>query len=223
MKYQVLIFALLLGWSGCVTDLEVPLPEHDPLLVVECVLRPGQAPFLFLTRSYAINEVVTPADILVGDATVEIWSEGQRLSTLPYRDTLLRFDPIEPADPERDISGHYHDPSLIVEAGKTYELRVSHPDYPDLRAVSQVPSIPEIVDVQLFRDSIVERSRLGSIGGQVARTRVRSILRVKVQDPAERQNHYLFDVRLFYADLSFQSENDTISGLLFPQIGRAHV
>lgn len=213
MKYLRFLLPFFLILSGCLTDLEIPLPSHEPVLAVECYLEADQAPYLYLSRSFGIQENPEPRDLLVPDATVEIWSNGNLLSTLTYRDTVY-----DSFNPRKYTTGRYHDSTLIIEAGETYELRVSHPDYPDLRAVAEVPIKPTVKEVRLFKDSIqVEFFDIGGFG-DTDYNAYRSILRVVVDDPANRSNYYSFTGRVFYADLGFMSATDTASqGLDFQQ------
>ncbi len=209
MKYHRFLLPFFLILSGCVTDLEIPLPTHEPLLVVECYLKADQAPYLYLSRSFGIQENLQARDLLIPDATVEIWSEGNLLSTLSYRDTVYA----SPAD--QYVTGRYHDSTLIIEAGKTYELRVSHPDYPDLRAVAEVPVKPMVRDVQLFKDSIqVDFSDIGGLDNDDYNA-YRSMLRVVIDDPANQSNYYSFTGELFYADLNNMVASDTASSEVY--------
>jgi len=210
MKYPFLFLSLLLTLSACVSDLEIPIPDHEPMLVVECYLKADEAPYLYLSRSFGIQDNPETRDLLIPDAKVEVWSEGNLLSTLTYRDTVY-----DSFDPDQYVTGRYHDPALIIEAGKTYELRVSHPEYPDLRAVAEVPARPIVRDIRLFKDSIqVEFFDIGGFGDTEYNV-YRSIVRAVVDDPANQDNYYSFTGVLFYTDPSIMAATDTIEQELY--------
>jgi hypothetical protein len=205
MKYIIFLLALaLLTLSGCVSDLDIPLPEHTPRLVAQSELIPGEPFYVYLTRSYPIDERPTIAELLVSDATVEIWSEGNRLETLVYRDSVYWQ-----GDPENSLMGRYASTALRVEAGRSYELRASHPSYPSLRADANIPVTPAVVDVTLIKDTIDQQNAFDDF------VRLGSILRVTLDDPAGVANYYDFDAIVYYQDTTFGTREDTNFQTLF--------
>lgn len=201
---KALFFIALLGLTACVSDLDIPLPAHQERLVVQSRLVAGEPAYVYLTHSYAIDAAVTLDELLVRDATVEIWTDGARLETLTYRDTVYAT-----FDSANNRSGRYAS-DFVVEAGRRYELRITHPDYPAVRAEALVPAMPEVLGFEVIRDTIVLEETIGDF------IRIQSMLRPTVQDPAGVANFYDFEALIAYRDTTNEIPiNDTFFQSLF--------
>lgn len=147
---------LLAVCASCTTDLVVDVPAPETQLVVYGYMETDKPFTVYVTTSYGLNSnpnsgpVTTRnrEDRYVKDATVEIWEGGSLLTSLPYRDSLQ----VDTSGFGIDYYvGHYEGPNAITPIpGRSYELRITHPTYPDVRAVAtaQAPVIPAEVEYE---------------------------------------------------------------------------
>ncbi|GAB4419463.1 MAG: hypothetical protein OHK0039_31880 [Bacteroidia bacterium] len=149
--YRNILMITMLGLVllGCERELEIPLPEHQPRLVANCLAVSG-APFqVFVSRSYGLNEGVREYDIYLTDAEVRLWRNGVLEEVLTY----------EQGTPSTYNSFGYVSRHLAQPATH-YLLEVRHPDYPELRQEMVMPGLPQVsaptflVDVGLDRDGM---------------------------------------------------------------------
>ncbi|MEO1448298.1 MAG: DUF4249 family protein, partial [Bacteroidota bacterium] len=80
---------LAIGLSACESDLDVPLPPHTPKLVVNAYLTPTEPAQVYVSRSIATLEKVEVEDLILKDATVEIWENDTKIQTLAFRDSAF--------------------------------------------------------------------------------------------------------------------------------------
>lgn len=197
-----LLMAVLM--AACTQNLDIPFPEHQPRLTLNSFLVEGGTPFLDVTRSFSALETITDSAILIKDAQVELWKEGNKLANFRYVDsvrvdTILRYE-IEPGRYEYVVEvnrkGFYTSEEELeaLQVLETYEFRASHPTYGEAMAQSIIVPKPNILGVQLGKDSIVTRDF--DDGYQDKWTAVK----IQVQDPGEIGNYYNFIARIAFSD-----------------------
>jgi hypothetical protein len=84
MKHPLFLLALAIALAGCEKNIEIPLKEVEPKLVVEANIENGQPPVVFLTHSLNYFSTFDPsllANSFVHDAQVEV-SNGTITSRL---------------------------------------------------------------------------------------------------------------------------------------------
>ena len=218
ISYLVFLFLII---GGCTRDLDIPFPEHESRLTLNSFIVEGSTPFLSVTRSFGALETISDTGILVKDANVELWQNGSSISTFQYKDsvyndTLDAFE-YEPGKFEYYIESTRRafyfpmDELPIFRALESYEFRASHPSYGEATAQVTVVPQPEILGIEVVKDSIVTRDF--DDGYQDTWTAVK----VRLRDPGEIANYYNFSALVRYAD-SFvinQQRNDT---LIWPEI-----
>ena len=188
--YLALMLAVLS--LSCERNLEIPLPEHQSRLVLNSILFEGKPPILNITRSFGTIETITDSALLVPDASVELWSDGVKLTNLNFTDTLV-FDTLyyhngtrEKFTVEEIPVKAYLPPTSFgsLLANQEYELRVSHPTYGSASAKAAVMPEPEILDISIVKDSVVWRDLDdGYLNKWTA-------FKIRVQDPAPFLNAY---------------------------------
>ena len=203
IRYIYILLLAALG-HGCTQNLDIPFPEHQPLLTLNSFLVEGGTPFLDVTRSFSALETITDSAIIIKDAKVELWREGNKLADFRYVDsvrvdTIDRFE-VEPGRYEYFVEvnrkGFYVSEEEIEELQvlETYEFRASHPTYGEATAQSTIVPKPRILGVQLVKDSIVTRDF--DDGYQDKWTAVK----IQVQDPGAIGNYYNFIATIAYSD-----------------------
>lgn len=199
MKKIALYIAACLLLTGCQTDLDIPFPEHTPLLTLNTYLVEGEPFFLSVSRSYGATENVQSINdttILVKDAEVSVWKDGQKLMDLVYQTEGIELFLVEEPDTSYffplvfDLNVYRSsDSTMLPEVGEEYEFRASHPTYGNASAtVVAVPRV-EVLDAELIPDSITTTDFDGYQDRWTA-------LNITLRDPGQLRNGYLIAARL---------------------------
>ncbi|MGK0366323.1 MAG: hypothetical protein ACI85O_003396 [Saprospiraceae bacterium] len=151
------------------TQVKLPTPEHTPILAVSCFLDADSSTiFTQVNRTFGLfEETVSEEDDHVTNATVALYEGGNLLYTLSSASDI------------NGILGYaYSEPGTsLTEFGKTYELRVSHPDFADVIATQILPQ-PVPLSSTEYRET---ESTFSDTGGQ---------LKLTFNDPAGEKNYY---------------------------------
>ena len=192
--YTLAIAAIMTSLMACETNVTVPFPEHEKKIVINSFPREGEVFEAYITRSYGALESVEEKDILVSDAFVQLWEDNVLVDTLVYKDTT-QIDTIFFGGGNWDIimqvQGKYVSENIVTQAGKTYELKVTHPLYPTASAISTIPSKPQISDASIEQNTF--RQGLDSDFG-----RYTSDLKLMISDPGSEVNYYSVRVGITY-------------------------
>lgn len=131
---------LALSLLSCEREIEVPFPDHEPRLVVNSLAYSNQLLRVFVSRSFGMNEELNEADLYLTDATVELWRDGSLVENLTY----FAYNS------DRDF-GYYS--SDTIQAGSSYRLVVSHPDYPQTSLDMTMGRSPKILNATYVADA----------------------------------------------------------------------
>ncbi|MFK7921733.1 MAG: DUF4249 domain-containing protein [Bacteroidia bacterium] len=188
-----LLLATIVSLFACQTTLDIPLPPHEPKLVLNAFLEPGEPLDLYLTRSYGPLEVPTIEELLISDADVSVSIDGQDVGEMVYRDTAFF-----PGATDDNVSGKYFN-SIRPQSGQEIQVIVVHPDYPTIEASTRIPAPINIVDASIDQYIIREIFPDGS-------GRFQSILNLTISDPAGETNYYVVDADIEYEDPDFPGQ-----------------
>ena len=115
----LLFLSLILIISSCQKQIEIEYPELEPKLVISSLFTPDSLFKVRITNISGMNDI---SEIIVTDATCEIWSNSQLLETLQH-----------------NRNGFYVSELLKPEIEKNYTIKVSHPNFETATATSYVP------------------------------------------------------------------------------------
>ena len=211
MKATHLIFHILFGLilTACDAVVDEPLPEHEPKLVLNGYLQPDRPIEVYLSRSYGLLERIdSVGEILITDANVELLSEGQLLSTMTYRDTL-----IDQFFPFFGKTGKYSAEGFVGESGKTYTVRASRNGYEPIEATTTLPSLANILTAEIEQNVARPRDAFDDFSSS------QSLLKVTVDDPPQEENYYSFELTIWYSDSIFPQRQQAfifVEGLARP-------
>lgn len=176
MKYTFLLLITLTALTGCKEDffnptLELPTPDHDPILAVTSFISSRDSLFVGaqVTRTYGLFEERPNLDTF-SRATVELYENG---------DLLYNYEELEQGfqiNYAQEIS------DLFGGVGNTYELRVSHPDYPSVSATQKMPESVPLTDIKVERN-IVTNPTFGGL-------ELNGDLEFTLNDPPGEENFY---------------------------------
>ena len=172
MKYLPLF--LLLSLTAC-TDffdrqIDLPTADHKPRLSVDALFTQNDTLLTaHVTRTYGLNEE-RPAnrEAPLEGATVQIFENSSLKYELPYRETEIINRFAYDARPD----------AVAFVPGRDYEIRVTHPDYPDVSATQTMPAAVALENVRY------------EFLGENNVTFTNSRLRFDLPDPAGTDNYY---------------------------------
>ncbi|MEL6628116.1 MAG: DUF4249 domain-containing protein [Bacteroidota bacterium] len=152
LKFLSLVFLpAILGFLGsCEQTLTLDFPEVTPQMAVYGFIQTEGPIEIFLNRSFPEDfEAQSNFEQLqILDAEVEVFENGESIGTMVYTDTTLDVIRNIPVFTPNSISrrfdtttttlGKYLLPDHTAQAGHTYEIRVSHPDFPLVSAQTTI-------------------------------------------------------------------------------------
>ena len=175
LRYIKQLIILCIGFSlvGCENffdqEIELPNADHEPILAINSFInstteRQVQAR---ISRTYGLFEDQPDDDRIFG-ATVELYEEGNLL----YQLSPFEFDEFNYVQNLNNTA--------FGGIGKTYELRVSHPDYPSVTATQTMPT-PVPLEEIVYRP--LQVNDFSNSNGEIQMT---------FTDPAGEENYYEF-------------------------------
>lgn len=190
-----LFFFLIIsaGFASCSEDffsqtLDIEQPDYEKQFVLHGFGGNLDTRFrVALSQNYGILETVPDSGWAVPGALVELYEDGQKVATLtpdvsPSGDTELYGAPIAPG---------------FFQAGRMYEIRASHPDFPSLTSRQIMPQ-PVAVDSVRYR----EDGGIDSDGTKV------SAIDVFLKDAPGRADFYEIRIVTRYPQLSYTTLPD---------------
>lgn len=169
MKYFIALISVCIFLCSCTTDLEIPIPEHEPKLTLYAFLTEDRPIDVYLSRSFGILEKITVEDVLVKDAKVEVFKNGQLVDEMVYIDTTIMdtvgiftyslgpgqgdttFYSINTLEGAR----YFTRPDLeYPKAGDVYRFVVSHDTYGTVQAETLIPEKVDLRNVKVSVDSL---------------------------------------------------------------------
>lgn len=197
-----LLFALML-LSSCEsffsTTVDADPPKYEPQLVFHLLATDKDTALsLHLTHSIGLLETIRKkSDLDVTGAKVEWWQGGQQVATLLPR-------PGEPYIYETRLP-------QTVKPGTACELRVSHPDYPAVRAIQVMPAA--------FKSDSARFTSLSNNPNSYGQFQVDIV----IHDQAGEENFYavevvvpVYNVNVWYNSATMQYEYDTVGVDYYP-------
>lgn len=136
---------------------------------------------------------------MLPDATVELFKDGELISNFVYRDTT-----VEDWRTGGTLQiGKFVAEGFFAKAGETYELKVSHPDYPSASATATTPPKVRFIKGEFVLDA-------GRKVYEDGYTEQQSLFRLTIKDTAAFDNFYKLE-SLFFTSLDlFGPGEDTV-------------
>ena len=179
---KIIIICLFLFSCEKVVDLNIP--EHTPMLVVNGMLDTDSIPSIFISSSQgAFSNNSIPGCIL--DANVLLYEDdmllGQMMLDANHVDTFMILEDSWYGQINTE-SISYYTYDINPKAGSTYSIDVSHTDYESVYATTTIPNNIELIDF-----NVIDNASDTSI--------YNATLNVVFQDNANQNNYYR--IRLF--------------------------
>lgn len=138
--FSSLLILLLYVFSSCEKEIQVDLPQHDPMIVANSFFSPDCTWTVYLSNSLAIldRENINSID----NGTVSITDNNNNSETLLHKG-----------------AGVYKSSVSRPLNGKTYTLKVAAPSYNSIDAVNHIPTLIPIVSVALKDSAFIGRNK----------------------------------------------------------------
>lgn len=191
--YKIFLPVLALSFLlSCQTDLDIPFPEHEPKLTLNGYLVEDGPVFLYVTRSFSALETIEPyndTSILLKNASVSVWKNGEKAGDLTFLATGI--DTLTGGPFGNDTLFEYiqrnvyllEDPTVVPKVGDEFEFVVTHPTYGEASVKAEVMPKPEILGVELAKDSLISTEFDGY-------QQKWSAFKIRVNDPGSIDNYY---------------------------------
>jgi len=122
-----LLLCIIVCFTGCSKNLDLALPAHEPLLVLNGVFHPDS---VFMVDLSSNNPMSSNQDFpSVTNASAKLFRNGQFLTDLHHSKDGIYKAQIKP------------------QALEQYQIKVTAPDFPPISATSNVPSLPVVEQV----------------------------------------------------------------------------
>ncbi len=119
--------------------IDADLPDHSQRLVVNCVFEAGAPWKVGVTKAMNLSAQGN-GEFIDFPAAVEILENGVPVTTMTWL----------PPNPNRGEKNGYYLSNSAALAGRTYEIRVTAPGYPDVSAICAVPMPVELGNAEVL-------------------------------------------------------------------------
>lgn len=165
-----ILFIALLLFAGCERDLDLSQLRPDPKLVVNSMIVDGLPVMVHISRTWFIQD--ERKNILISDAEVKLYVNGQLRETLPWIETEEIYE-------EESLKGVYLS-TYIPHAGDQIYIKVKAKDFPDAEAETLIPELIPIKKLD-FETTRIE--------GNMYDTR-NHIFKITFQDNPSKSDYY---------------------------------
>lgn len=206
MKKLIFIILVGLAFGSCDKwfnglEIELDLPEHDPILAVYSYVNAGDELLTFRVGK-SVGVLANENPELIDSATIQLYKNGLLELELQSSPILVVDTPYIYTDPDTTIyfidSFYVYGQPLDMPFADTpdeYELVVTSPGYPDVRATQVMPRKAEILGAT---------NEIGGYNGGDFFGEDLDEVRLTIKDPAGEENFYAISVE--YLDTS-QGQN----------------
>ncbi len=180
---------LIVGFAittSCFKDVEIDIDENESLIVLNGWLKDKETPAVQLYASKFI--FAGGRDELITNANVELFVDDEFATILTFNDSTAQYT----AD-------------ILIEAQRTYTIRVEHPKYPVAEASVEIPAVPTKEDVAINLRTVAQVGLyVGSSNSNV------SEIDLSINDDGSKENFYLVDIVSNSAYYSEGNATDTM-------------
>ena len=199
---KVIILCLVLFSCEKVVDLNIP--EHTPMLVVNGILDTDSIPSIFISSSQgAFSNTSIPGCVF--DATVNLYEDnvlmGEMTLDTNHVDTFMILGDNWWEDINNE-SISYYTYDINPKAGSTYSIDVNHVDYASAYATTLIPN-----DIELIEFNVIDNATTDT-------TTYNATLNVIFQDNFNQNNYYRMRLFLHTQGDVWYDDNDEDSQVI---------
>jgi hypothetical protein len=184
-------------FQSCEKEINFNADLIEPKMVINGFIQQDSLISIRIGTSKAIPGV-EKTNLWISDAIVKLFVDGEEteiLSTYDIKDLFTNYNPYSPQDIKdfNQITKGYHSQITKAQAGKTYKLVVTHPNY---RTVTCETSIPTPITIESI-------DTINKIDVSNVYSNSQLQFKTKFKDPSGEKNYY----RLVYKKLTGTASN----------------
>ena len=151
MKKFLFFITFSMLFSSCDIVVDLDIPEHDRVLVVNSILTTDS--IINASISHSVGAFDASSISYVNNATLKVYEDGVLLGEM-NEEVSLSYDSMEELD-----SIYVYNFNQNPVAGKIYSYEIAHPDYESVRAETTVPAAVKlnVNDVTLLSEQDYEK------------------------------------------------------------------
>ena len=139
MKNIIIFIAIVLLFS-CETIVELDMPEHQPVMVLNSALEADSLCFVYLTHSRGAFEQDTIQSIK--NANVTLMQQGSSIEMMLDSVVLNLDNPL-----------YYYSYNNPLKSGCQYSIEVTHPDYNSVSSNTRIPQDINLINYDIITDT----------------------------------------------------------------------
>jgi len=176
-----IIFSSILLVMSCEETLNLSMPEHSPMITLNCILNENEPIQLELTSSQPYPPLID-STLTIKNATVKLFEDGVYIDDLLYIESYQRR--YELGNHLTLIRNYQTLNGFCPETDHTYSILVSAPNFPEVSAETFIPESVPIISIDT-----------STIYTQVGQNLVKVLeCTILFYDPPENRNFYLFSI-----------------------------
>lgn len=149
-----LLVSLFLMGCPSTTPVDIPLPKHEPKLVLNGVLNNEEPVRVYVSRSVGILDQMDTTANYVRGASLKILENDEEKGLLIPQDSAYWA---VYAQDSFLITQTRYESSLIPQAGKRYRIEASHPNFDPIWAETTLPVPPEVNNERIEFNQIADQ------------------------------------------------------------------
>lgn len=194
----IALLAFFITLNACTKDIDLPIPETTPRLVMNGVMEADSLFILNLSSSVSAKSGSVPS--YVNDGLVQVFENGVLLKTLALNNSIYS------SQWGTAVEGNYLDSSFKPMPGHSYEIKASKTGF---NTISATVTAPLVVNCDTLSVNNIVITSGGGFGGSQSNPGKSIQIKVIDQDLATK-NYYLLRIRQF---------DSSLNGMLIAGIG----
>lgn len=156
VSFFSLIFLLIISCSEMETVIDLEIPAHEPVLVLNGILDTDSSIKVSVSHSAGAFDNANPS--FIRDADALLFENGDLVDTLVTNLDELQTIYINDENYNSiPLTMYYYNSDFIPKSEKTYKIEVNHPDYNSINATTFVEKGLNIYDLSIDSLSNVEK------------------------------------------------------------------
>ncbi|MDC3305907.1 DUF4249 domain-containing protein [Flavobacteriales bacterium] len=156
--YPTLLFSLLIVSCNMETVIDLDIPPHEPVLVLNGILETDTNVQVVVSHSVGAFSSAVPS--FINDANVLLYKNNELTSIplLPDVENLVYVNYIDDGTAD-SLAMYYYKSDYIPDNNSTYRLEVNHSDYPSILAETYIPDDISLYNIDI--DTISSEEKIG--------------------------------------------------------------
>jgi hypothetical protein len=157
--YSILLFSLFLVSCDLETVIDLDIPSHEPVLVLNGLLDTDTNAQVVISHSVGAFSDAIPS--FINDANVLLYKNNELIgiSLLPDVENLAYVNYIDDSQNVDSLAMYYYKSDYKPEKNENYRIEVNHSDYPSISAETYIPDDISLYNIDI--DTISSEEKIG--------------------------------------------------------------